>query len=140
MRAYELFVQGHRRADIARELGLTKATIGAWAKADQWEGRMERLVATANEAADHVVGDQLAHALAQLKLSVVRRVKELESLCGPSQEPGLRLRAIQAWLKLAGIDKALPHPTSPTTKADLTLLEDLLDKDKEEEDDGLGIG
>ncbi len=125
MQAYEMYVAGHRKASIARELGVTKATIGAWAKADQWEGRLASVVAQANASADHVVGDQLAQALMNLKLSVTRRVQELEGLCGPSQDPSTRLRAIQLWLKLAGIDRAIPNPVDPSSKTDLALLEDL---------------
>jgi hypothetical protein len=116
-----------KKSAIASELGLTRATISRWATLDQWEQRLEAIVSQANTAADLATGDRLAAALVNLKEQAVRRVTELESLCGPSNHPSTRIKAIQLWLKLAGMDRAVPTPTDPAgTSRSLELVEDLL--------------
>lgn len=126
MKAYELFATGSSKTEVARELGVTKTTITNWAKSDRWEERLADVVSHANAAAEHAVGDQLAAALARLKSQTAKRIMELELMCGPSAEPGIRLKAIQLWLKLAGLDRAIPTPTDPTTPKSLELIEDLV--------------
>jgi transcriptional regulator with XRE-family HTH domain len=123
-----MFVAGMKRAEIARELGVTRATIGNWAKSDAWEGRLESVVDSANRAADFATSDIVAASLMRLKSQMTRRVAELEALCSPANHPSVRLRAIQLWLKLAGIDKAMPDPINPKTETDLHLVEDLIDQ------------
>jgi DNA-binding XRE family transcriptional regulator len=135
MRAYEMFVAGAKKATIARELGVTKATIGAWAREDAWEGRLVDIVATANAAAEYQVGDQVAATLLRLKSQMTKRVAELETLCGPANHPSVRLRAIQVWLKLAGVDQALPNPLKPGEGTSLQLVEDLVKPSEETEDE-----
>ena len=130
MQAYEMYVAGMKRSHIARELGVTKATITHWSQNDRWEGRLADLVATSNAAAEHAVGDQVAAALARLKEQTAKRISELEQLCGPVNHPSVRLRAIQAWLKLAGVDRALPDPVNPNTPKSLELVEDLLENER----------
>lgn len=130
MRAYELYATGMKKADIARELGLTKAAIGQWAKAERWDARLADIVSQANSAADHALGDQLAASFLRLKEQALKRVSELELLCGPAQHPSTRLKAIQLWLKLAGLDRAMPNPITPGSNPnELRLVEDLLEKD-----------
>lgn len=126
MRAYEMFATGARRSEIAREMGVTKATITNWSREDKWETRLADVVTLANAAAEYAVGEELAQALAKLKRGVARRVVELELLCGPSARPETRIKAILAWLKLAGADRAIPNPVDPTSPKNLELIADLV--------------
>jgi transposase-like protein len=126
MRAYEMFATGARKTEIARECGVTKTTVTNWSRDDRWEQRLADVVSQANAAADHAVGEELAQALAQLKRQARKRIMELELLCGPSAKPETRIRAIQLWLKLAGLDRAIPTPTDPASPRSLELIEDLL--------------
>lgn len=128
LRAYEMYASGMRKAEIARELGLTKACIGAWAKLGMWDSRLSDIVSSANAAADLEAGGELAAALAQLKRMAARRVAELELLCHAPDAP-TRMKAIQLWLKLAGMDRAIISPTNPVgDKPSLELVEDLLER------------
>lgn len=129
MRAYEMFVAGMKRTDIARELGVTRMTISNWARSDSWVGRLEGIVAGANDAANLASSDIIAGALARLKTRMNQRVTELEGLCSPAQHPTVRLRAIQLWLKLAGIDRALPNPVEQRGATELSLVEDLVSRE-----------
>lgn len=126
MRAYEMFATGAKRSEIAREMGVTKATITNWSREDRWEERIGEVVQHANAAADLAVGEEIAQGLARLKKQVARRIQELELLCGPSARPETRIKAIQLWLKLAGLERAIPTPTDPTGPKNLELVEDLV--------------
>lgn len=130
MRAYEMFATGAKRSEIAREVGVTKATITNWAREDRWEERLTDVAAQANAAAEHAVGEELAQALARLKKGVARRISELELLCGPSARPETRIKAITTWLKLAGADRAIVTPTDPTGPKNLELISDLVVKEE----------
>ncbi len=108
LRGFELYAAGLRKSDIARELGVTRAAVTDWSHKDEWEARLNPGLAEA--AADFATTNQTAAALVRLKGQVSKRINELELLCGPSHHPTVRLRAIAMWLKLAGVDSAIPPP------------------------------
>lgn len=128
IRAYELFAAGLRKADIARELGVTRVTIGNWAKADRWDERQQSVVVRAEEAVDHVVGNAVAEALASLRGRLRKRVEELETLCAAAVHPATRIAAIKLWFELARKYEAVPDTAAaPTAPGQLELIQDLLE-------------
>ena len=127
IRAYELFAAGLRKADIARELGVSKVTIGNWGKADRWDDRQASMVAKAEVAVDHVVGNAVAEALASLRGRLRKRIEELETLCSAGIHPGTRMAAIKLWFELAK-KMETPDPLAPPTNpGQLELINDLLE-------------
>lgn len=132
-RAYEMFVAGIRKAEIARELGVTRATVGNWCLKDRWTARMDAIAVGADQAADWASKDAVAATMYRLKSRLPQRVNELEQMCSPGNHPSVRLRAIQAWIKMA-TDKTLPVEVAKGN--DLQLEEDLL----EDEDVGRASG
>ena len=127
MKAYELFSAGVKKSDIAREFGLTRAAITRWSKQDSWSDRRAEVVRHASSAADLVVGDQVSAVLIRLRNRLATRVDQLETLC-VSDKPNVRLSAIMAWFKLAGITQAIPSPVQPDKAASLELIQDLIDE------------
>src|SRR5688572_23669337 len=108
LRGFELYAAGIKKSDIARELGVTRAAVTNWSHLDEWEARLNPGLAEA--AADFATTNQTAAAIMRLRSQTSKRINELELLCGPSHHPTVRLRAIGMWLKLAGVDSALPEP------------------------------
>lgn len=129
LKAFELYASGIKKSDIAQELGVTRPCIGTWAKNDRWDERIAGIVSRAEEAVNHVVGNEVADTLAKLRTQMAQRVRELEQLCQPSNKPTTRLQAIKYWLELAGIRRAMPNPADPTTPKSLELFNDLLEKE-----------
>lgn len=121
-----MYSSGLKKKEIARELGVTPPAIGNWSKRDRWDERLAQLVSRADEAINSAGVNKVAGALAYLHDQVATRVKELEALCGGSQSATTRLAAIKLWLTLAGVNRALPNPTDPTTPKSLELIEDIL--------------
>lgn len=119
LRAYELYLEGMKKIEIARDLETTKQVINHWSKVDRWDDRIKM----ASQAADMITDNALANTLADLRRKMVRRVAELEVLCG-EPDPRVRLAAIQAWLKLAGIEKLNNLPPSANRPVGLELLDD----------------
>lgn len=127
LRAFELYSSGIKPIEIARELGVTRQTVSYWSRQDKWDVRLSEVIHRAEEALSHVLGDQVAHILKSLRARMGARVGELEGLC-QSRNEHVRLKAITAWLKLAGVDQAVPSPTDPTNPRSLELIEDLVEK------------
>jgi len=125
-KAFEMFCSGVRKADIAKELGVTRPAVQSWSKKDHWEERLFGIVNRAEEALNNTVGNQVAATLERLRTKMGSRITELEALCQPSNHPSVRLQAIKLWLELAGIKRAIPNPTDPTTAKSLELIEDLI--------------
>lgn len=124
LRAFELYAAGLKKADIARELNVTRAAVTTWARKDSWEDRLTADYREAERAVDFVKGEEVAHILATLKSRMKKRLNELEILCSPSAQPATRLAAIRLWLKLAGIDEGSLNPVKLEPKP-LTLTDDL---------------
>ena len=124
LRAFELHAAGVTRSEIARELGVTRQAITHWGKIDRWDDRMSEMVHRAETALTMHLGDQIAHILKSLRSRMGQRVAELEGLCS-SRNEHVRLKAISAWLRLAGVEQAIPNPVSPIETGILSLVEDL---------------
>ena len=124
LRAFELYSGGIKPIEIGRQLGVTRQTVSYWSRSDKWDVRLSEVVHRAEEALIHVLGDQIAHILKSLRARMGQRVAELEGLCA-SRNEHVRLKAINAWLKLAGVDQAIAAPTDPTSPRSLELIEDL---------------
>ena len=139
LRAFEMFAAGMRKAEIARELGVTRACINDWRKKDLWAERLDSTVKNAQEAVDHALGNEIAEVIATLRGRLKLRIAQLEKLCD-SPKDETKLRAIQAWLQLAGIKQGIPSPVEPARGSrNLHLIQDLLPGEKHvaiEEDDG----
>lgn len=127
LRAYDMWVGGMSKTAIARELGVTKAAISQWAKADNWDHRLASVVHEATAAVDLALGDQIAQTVAHLRSRLQRRIAELEQLCSAAERPATRLAAIQLWFRLADVKQAIPNPATPTTSPSLELIQDLVD-------------
>jgi len=130
-RAYELWNIGVKKSQIARELGVSKAAIGYWAKEDRWTEKQEAGLAGQGPlaAASFATENALARAIERLHLRLAARITELETMCGSTRED-VRLRAILAWMKLA---KDMPIVAAPTSDPNnLSLIEDLADSEEEE--------
>lgn len=125
-KAFELYAAGVKKSDIANELGVTRPCIGSWARKDGWDNKIAGIVNQADAALTFAIGNEVADALKHLRTGVAQRIRELESLCQPSNSPAARLGAIKAWLELAGLKRAIPNPADPTTPKSLELIEDLL--------------
>ena len=133
LRAYEMFFAGMNKAEIARELGVTRASVNQWSKKDKWDAKLNHVVARAEESLDNADINRVANIIAKLRARMHRRIDELESLCMPNQHPATRIKAIQLWLKLAGIEQAIPNPTEPSGQSSLTLIQDLIAEEKDGE-------
>lgn len=127
-----MYAGGMKKAEIARELGVSRPCIQNWARNDKWEERLYRVATQAEAALDFTLGNQVADVLNEMRAKMRKRVSELELLCSPANHPSTRLRAIQTWLKLAGIDRALPDPTAPTAPVNLKLIDDAIEEEDEE--------
>ena len=125
LRAFELYSGGIKPIEIGRQLGVTRQTVSYWSRHDKWDARLSEIVHRAEDALEHVLGDQIAHILKSLRARMGQRVAELEGLCA-SRNEHVKLKAISAWLKLAGVDQAIPNPTDPTHPRALELIEDLI--------------
>ena len=110
LRAYELYLTGMKKADIARALDVTKAAVGNWAAKDHWDLRAQVLTRRVTEQAELISQTSLAAILADMQLRLRQRVAELEQLCGPSMHPSVRLNAIKAWFAVVKELEALAPP------------------------------
>ena len=143
VRAMEMFAGGMNKSAIARELGVARQNVVRWAHRDHWDerlgqpapparvmssGELEQASKDGDELARAVTGNLVAATLVKLRTKLGERVVELEALCGPTSSPTVRLRAIEVWLKLAGVRQIMPDPSVPAeamTQRDLQLLDDL---------------
>jgi predicted transcriptional regulator len=111
-RAYELYLAGHKKSQIADSLGVTKAAVGNWSKKDNWDLRISTLASRVQEQATLISQTSLAEILADMQLRLRQRVAELEMLCSPAMAPAVRLNAIKTWF---GVVKDLEALAPPTT-------------------------
>ena len=143
VRAMEMFAGGMNKSAIARALGVARQNVVRWAQRDHWDerlgqpatptrvmssGELEQASKDGDELARAVTGNLVAATLVKLRTKLGARVVELEALCGPTSSPTVRLRAIEVWLKLAGVRQIMPDPSVPAeamTQRDLQLLDDL---------------
>ena len=124
LRAYELYMTGMKKTDIANTLGVTKASVGNWSKKDNWDLRLATLSARVSEQASLISQTSLAAILADMQLRLRQRVAELETLCGPSTHPATRLNAIKAWFTVVKELEALAPPPASTVPAS-AFIDDL---------------
>lgn len=110
LRAYEMYLTGMKKADIARALDVTKAAVGNWSAKDNWDLRAQVLTKRVTEQAELISQTSLAAILADMQLRLRQRVAELEQLCGPSMHPSVRLNAIKAWFGVVKELEALAPP------------------------------
>ena len=128
LRAYEMFAAGMRKSEIARELGVTKASVGHWSKKDKWDEKLNNTISQAEEAVNHVLGNEIAQALVKLRQRLNARLASLEFLCQSNNE-FTRLKAIEMWFKLAGIKQLMPNPVEPAKGSrNIELIQDLIDE------------
>ena len=128
LRAYECYGAGMRKSEIAREVGVTKAAVGNWCKKDRWDDKLNNTIAAAEDAVNHVLGNEIAQALAGLRKRLGARLASLELLCQAKNE-FTRMKAIELWFKLAGIKQLVPNPIEPAKGArNLELIQDLIDE------------
>lgn len=126
LKAYELYAAGMRKAEIAREVNVTRGAVSEWCRKDRWDERLAGGDKRAADAVDFVRGNEVAATIARLRSKLMQRVNELELLCGPGAQPHVRLKAIEQWIKLATSDKLLAESTKAIpTAAPLTLEDDL---------------
>jgi hypothetical protein len=117
-----MYASGFKKSAIAEAVGVTKAAVSNWSKRDRWEERLGAAVQTAERAAQYATQDALAATLAELQARLGQRLVELNLLCGPSQEPRVRLQAIAQWIKLAKeLEGKVVKPATPGT---LSLIDD----------------
>lgn len=127
LRAFELYAGGQKRAEIARTLGVTKASVGAWAKIDDWDGRLGVIAARAAEAVDFTLQETVADISAKIRGKYLQRLQELDYLCtSATSSPQVKIAAIKAWFDLG--QKVQPDPfKTPTDPRNLELIQDLLE-------------
>src|SRR5258708_6409872 len=124
LRAYELYMTGMRKTDIAEAMGVTKAAVGNWARKDNWDLRLQTLDRRVREQAETISQTSLAAILADMQLRLRQRVAELETLCGPSTHPSTRLQAISTWFRVVKELEALAPPKQSEIPAS-AFLDDL---------------
>ena len=121
-KAFEMYASGFKKSAIAEATGVTKAAVSNWSKRDRWEERLGAAVQTAERAAQFATQDALAATLAELQARLGQRLVELNLLCGPSQDPRVRLQAIAQWIRLAkDLEGKVVKPATPGV---LSLIDD----------------
>ena len=124
-RAYQLYAEGLSKAQVSRELGVTKSAVTQWARKDAWDHRLAQTVREAERAVDLALGDQIAESIARLRHALARRLDELERRCRDGSNPAAQISAIKLWLQLAGVKQGLPNPANPADATSLELIQDL---------------
>lgn len=104
LKGYSLFLQGNSYNDIARELGVTKSSVGRWATQDRWKDRVGKVEQNAKDLLEVMVGNEIKDAIEFFRGRIQNRIVELDALCRRGN-----LQAILAWLNRAGVpDKHAP--------------------------------
>lgn len=126
LRAFELYAGGGKKSEIAKTLGVTKASVGAWAKNDTWDERLTSLAARAQEAADHVLGETIADVVTKVRAKYDQRLRELDLICiSALTPPNAKISAIRAWFDLG--QNVFPDAMRPASDPrNLELIQDLL--------------
>lgn len=127
LRAFELYSTGHKKAEIARTIGTTKATVSHWSKRDDWNGRLAQIVSRAAEAADLTLGETVADIAVRIRNKYDQRLRELDGICtSPLTPPQAKISAIKAWFELG--KTVQPDAFKPLTDPrNLELIQDLLE-------------
>lgn len=123
LRAYELYLSGHRKSAIADNLGVTRGAVGNWATKDQWDARLTALASRVQEQATLISQTSLAEILADMQIRLRARVAELEALCSPITSPAVRLNAIKTWFSVVKELESLTPKESEAPK--LAYINDL---------------
>jgi predicted transcriptional regulator len=113
-RAYELYMTGHKKSQIADTLGVTRAAVGNWSKKDNWDLRISTLASRVQEQATLISQTSLSEILADMQVRLRTRVAELESLCAPNVAPATRLNAIKTWFSVVKELESLAPPADVT--------------------------
>jgi hypothetical protein len=93
-RGAELAAAGWSGVDIASELGIRQETVSRWRKLPAWQA-----------AHDAIVNEVRGELRASLHLLAGKALAELEELVEYRHDPGIRLRASVALMRMAGIGK-----------------------------------
>lgn len=128
LRAFELYCGGNKKSEIANTLGVTKASVSAWAKKDLWNDRLAQIANRSSEAVDHVLGETIADVAARIRGKYEQRLRELDSLCTSAlTPPQARISAIKAWFEIG--NKVQIDPGKPLSDPkNLTMIQDLLEE------------
>src|SRR3972149_7213052 len=110
-KAFELYcARGEKRSfsRLAKELGVSVASLKLWSKSFSWQGRLrERDATIARQAADQVIGSAIAHASRNRKmveLALMKGIKAINSDKVKIQVGDLdRLLRLQAFLDGDGV-------------------------------------
>lgn len=94
--AYELFIGGATRAEIAAKQGWTTQYVDQLAKTDQWETRRLGCLGVDPAALAEMEG-----VITQFRQRVSVRIQELDALCRDG-----KVAAILGWLDRAGVPKS----------------------------------
>lgn len=127
LRAFELYVGGNKKSEIANTLGVTKASVSNWAKKDLWLDRLSQIAARSGEATDHVLGETIADVATRIRAKYEQRLAELDHICTSSlTPPQARISAIKAWFEIG--NKIQIDPLKPLNDPkNLTMIQDLLE-------------
>ena len=103
---FQRFIEGVGMRAIARELDVTPAYLYKVAKRESWVDRRSHLRLSAL-LTEGLAPKALEMALAQLHAKLDQRLAELDRICQNVKHPGPQLKAIVAWLTMAGVGKPL---------------------------------
>ena len=126
LRAFELYAGGQRKAEIGRVLGVTKASVGGWARKDSWDSRLAGIAARADEAVDLVTAETIADIVVRIRAKYNQRLTELDQICtSVLSTPQTKISAIKAWFEL-GSKVNLDALRPASDPRNLELIQDLL--------------
>lgn len=121
MRAFEIYTSQvtPNLAEIARQVGCSKQYLYQISKDEHWVERKAHMAIALN-GDGQLLDDLMEYAQAELRSKVATRLGELDEVC--RKKGSNRLRAILAWLEMAGVGKEVesPMPRSVSVHNDLS--------------------
>ena len=121
MRAFEIYVSqtSPNLAEIARQVGCSKQYLYQISKDEHWVERKAHMAIALN-GDGQLLDDLMEYAQTELRSKVATRLAELDEVC--RKKGSNRLRAILAWLEMAGVGKEVenPMPRSVSVHNDLS--------------------